>query len=114
MINRLKHIIKRKLFRSIGEKDIDIKQLKKMVKEGSVLIDVRSPQEYEEGHIEKAISIPEYEIIMKIEKEVPDKNQNIIVYCTCGIRSKKAQDKLNKLGYNSVYCLYEGLKEVVT
>lgn len=73
-----------------------------------MLIDVRSPQEFREGHLDGAISIPEYDIKKEIEKIVLDKNKNIVVYCSSGGRSKKAQKTLNKLGYQNVYNVYNG------
>ena len=108
MINKIKSMIKNKWYRDIDEDDIQIEELKKFQKEGAIIIDVRSPQEYREGHIDGAISIPEYDIKKEIEKIVLDKNKNIVVYCSSGGRSKKAQKILNKLGYQNVYNVYEG------
>ncbi len=108
MINQIKNIIKNKLCREMEQKDITLEELRELQKEGAMIVDVRSPQEYREGHIEGAISIPEYEIKKKIENSVPDKNQNIVVYCSSGGRSKKVQKILKKLGYQNVYNLYEG------
>ena len=109
MIDKIKHIIKKKWNREIDEKDIGLEDLKKLQEEGTMIIDVRSPQEYKEGHIDGAISIPEYEIKRKIENIISDKNKNIVVYCSSGGRSKKAQKQLKKLGYSQVYNLYNGL-----
>ena len=109
MIDKIKSIIKKKWNREIDEKDIELEELKKLQKEGAMIVDVRSPQEYREGHIDGAISIPEYEIKKEIENRIPDKNKNIVVYCSSGGRSKKAQKQLKKLGYNQVYNLYNGL-----
>ena len=67
-----------------------------------IIIDARTQSEYDEGHIEKAIMIPEYEIAQKAEKEIPDKNKLILVYCRSGRRSKIAADELVKLGYTNV------------
>ena len=109
MIDKIKHIIKKKWNREIDEKDIGLEDLKKLQEEGTMIIDVRSPQEYKEEHIDGAISIPEYEIKRKIENIISDKNKNIVVYCSSGGRSKKAQKQLEKLGYSQVYNLYNGL-----
>ena len=62
MINKIKDIIKNKWYREIEENDIGLEELKQFQKEGAIIIDVRSPQEFREGHIDGAISIPEYEI----------------------------------------------------
>lgn len=93
----------------MDENDIGLEELKQLQKEGAVIIDVRSPQEYREGHIDGAISIPEYDIKKEAEKRIINKNKDIVVYCSSGGRSKKAQKQLKKLGYNQVYNLYNGL-----
>ena len=108
MIDKIKNMIKNRWYREIEESDIGLEELKQLQKEGTMIIDVRSPQEYKEDHLDGAISIPEYEIRKKIENRIPDKNKSIVVYCSSGGRSKKAQKLLKKLGYNHVYNLYEG------
>ena len=67
-----------------------------------VIIDARTQSEYDEGHIENAIMIPEYETANRAEKELPDKNQLILVYCRSGRRSKIASQALADLGYTNV------------
>ena len=69
---------------------------------GYVIIDARTEDEFAEGHIENAILIPEYEIKDRAEKELPDKEQLILVYCRSGRRSKIASEELVKLGYTNV------------
>ena len=69
---------------------------------GYIIIDARTQEEYDEGHIPGAIMIPEYEIADRAEKELPDKNQLILVYCRSGRRSKIAAEELVKLGYTNV------------
>jgi rhodanese-related sulfurtransferase len=67
-----------------------------------VIIDARTEEEFKEGHIEGAILIPEYEIGERAEKELPHKNQLILVYCRSGRRSKEASSKLVELGYSNI------------
>ena len=69
---------------------------------GYIIIDARTQSEYDEGHIPGTILIPEYEIADRAEKEFPDKNQLILVYCRSGRRSKIAAEELVKLGYTNV------------
>ena len=69
---------------------------------GYVIIDARTQEEYDAGHIPGAILIPEYEIVDRAEKELPDKEQLILVYCRSGRRSKIAAEELVKLGYTNV------------
>lgn len=67
-----------------------------------VIIDARTEEEFAEGHIEGAVLIPEYEVADRAEKELPDKEQLILVYCRSGRRSKIASKELVKLGYTNV------------
>ena len=69
---------------------------------GYIIIDARTQSEYDDGHIPGAILIPEYEIADRAEKELPDKDQLILVYCRSGRRSKIAAEELVKLGYTNV------------
>ena len=67
-----------------------------------IIIDARTGSEFAEGHIEGAILIPEYEIAERAEKELPNKDALILVYCRSGRRSKIASEELVKLGYTNV------------
>ena len=69
---------------------------------GYIIIDARTQEEYDQGHITGAILIPEYEIADRAEKELLDKDQLILVYCRSGRRSKIAAEELVKLGYTNV------------
>ena len=69
---------------------------------GYVIIDARTQEEYDQGHIPGAILVPEYEIADRAEKELLDKDQLILVYCRSGRRSKIAAEELVKLGYTNV------------
>jgi rhodanese-related sulfurtransferase len=71
----------------------------------AVLIDVRTVQEYSEGHLEEAVNISVESINTMIEKLVPDKDTSIIVYCRSGNRSATAAKTLINLGYKNVYDL---------
>ena len=67
-----------------------------------IIIDARTQEEFAEGHIEDEILIPEYEIKDRAEKELPDKDALILVYCRSGRRSKIASEELVNLGYTNV------------
>ena len=69
---------------------------------GYIILDVRTEEEYAEGHIEGAILIPNDEIKEKAGSILADKNQLILVYCRSGRRSKLAAEELVKLGYTNV------------
>ena len=68
-----------------------------------ILLDVRTEAEYKEIHIPGALLIPDYEIKARAEKELPDKNKIIFVYCRSGRRSVNAARELANLGYTNVY-----------
>ena len=67
-----------------------------------VIIDARTQEEFDGGHIPGAVLIPEYEIAQRAEDELPDKDQLILVYCRSGRRSKIASQALVDLGYTNV------------
>lgn len=73
--------------------------------EDAILIDVRSKEEYKEGHLEGAINLDYSTIGEKIESKVKSKDTKIVVYCRSGNRSAQALQTLKDLGYESVYDL---------
>lgn len=91
------------------QKDITKEDLELYIKQGATIIDVRSPQEFKEGHISGAISIPDYQIKRDIEKYVKNKEEIIVLYCSTGHRSQNSQRILESLGYTNVYNVYEGI-----
>ena len=70
--------------------------------EGYIILDVRTQEEYDEGHIPGAILIPNTEIEARAEEELTDKDQLILVYCRSGRRSKLAAEILVELGYTNI------------
>ena len=70
--------------------------------EGYIILDVRTDEEFAEGHIPGAILIPDYEIKERAEEILTDKDQLILVYCRSGRRSKNAASDLADLGYTNV------------
>ena len=70
--------------------------------QGYIILDVRTQEEYDAGHIPGAIVIPNETIGTEEIDRLPDKNQLILVYCRSGNRSKQAADKLVRLGYTNV------------
>ena len=110
MIDKLRKIFNIRLNRSIERKDIMQSEIKSLMSKGAILIDVRSPQEYNEGHLDNSILLPEYEILKKIKDIIPNKNTRIILYCSSGTRSKKAQEELEKMGYKNIYNVLNGVE----
>lgn len=71
--------------------------------EDLVILDVRTQEEYDQGHIENAVLIPDTEISAKAPTVLADQNQTILVYCRTGRRSAEAAKKLVDLGYTHIY-----------
>ncbi len=70
---------------------------------GYLIVDVRRPDEYAEGHIAGAVNVPNEEIGDEMPEALPDKDQILLVYCRSGNRSKEASQKLAGMGYTNVY-----------
>ena len=70
--------------------------------EGYIILDVRTQEEYDEGHIPGATQISHEEIAEKAEEVLTDKDQLILVYCRSGRRSKIAAEALVELGYTNI------------
>lgn len=68
-----------------------------------VILDVRTEEEYQEGHVPGAIVIPNETISSEPLEELPDMDQVILVYCRSGNRSAQAAKKLAEAGYTQVY-----------
>ena len=69
---------------------------------GYIILDVRTQEEYDQGHIPGAILIPDTQIGARAEKVLTDKDQLILVYCRSGRRSKLASEILVELGYTNI------------
>lgn len=98
-----------KLYRS--KENLTKEEVNQMIRNNTntILLDVRSHQEYEEGHLNGAINIPTYEIYRNAPKIIKDKNTIIIAYCTVGLRSKNAINILRRMGYKNLYHLNGGI-----
>lgn len=81
-----------------------------MEKNEVIILDVRSEEEYNSGHIENSILIPIDKLEEEAENILNDKNKKILVYCRSGNRSKKASNILLEKGYTNVYD-FGGIKD---
>lgn len=70
-----------------------------LVKQGALLLDVRTPQEFASGHVTGAQNIPVQELASRIG-ELPQKSRAIVVYCRSGARSASAATLLRRSGYD--------------
>ncbi len=73
-----------------------------------VVLDVREPDEYEQGAIPEAIHIPRGHLESQIESRVTDRDAQIVVYCAGGVRSAFAAETLEQLGYSDVVSMDGG------
>jgi len=73
------------------------------VAQGAMLVDVRTPEEYAEGHLPEAVNIPFEQIAEAFAKQGIAKDTPVVVYCRSGRRSGIAKESLEKAGYQEVY-----------
>ena len=79
-------------------------EAKRMMDDGDVIIlDVRTREEYESGHIKDAVLLPNENIENEKDVNIENKDAVILVYCRSGNRSKQAAGKLASYGYTNVY-----------
>ncbi len=73
-----------------------------------VVLDVREKEEYRDGHLKNAVSVPRGFLEMKVDAEVPDKSTPIIAYCAGGVRSLLAGKVMKEMGYDDVTSMSGG------
>ena len=67
--------------------------------DGALFIDVRSPGEYQQGHLEGALNLPLDQLPQRIVQEAPERSRELVLYCASGTRSAFGCAMLEKLGY---------------
>ena len=88
----------------LGYQKIKPDRARQMIAAGKVtVVDVRSRDEYNNGHLKDAVLLPYTQISQYSAAMLPDKNADIIVHCQSGARSLFASRELANLGYNNVY-----------
>ena len=92
------------VYEEISYEQINVVRAKELMdtEDNYIILDVRTEEEFAEGHIPNAILIPDFEIKNKAENILLDKNQLILVYCKSGRRSKLASEHLVEMGYTNV------------
>jgi len=75
------------------------------LKNGALVIDVRSSGEFNSGHLPNAINLPLDEIESALPRRVKDKDQVLLLHCQSGMRSGMAKKKLKSLGYANTFNL---------
>ena len=91
---------------SITEIDTDVASEK--IAAGAPILDVREPDEFEEGALQNAIHIPRGHLEAQIEGRIVDKSAAIVAYCAGGVRSAFAAKTLGELGYSNVVSMEGG------
>lgn len=90
-------------------REVDTAGAQARIDDGSpIVLDVREPDEYEQGALEGAIHIPRGHLEGQIEGRIPDHDAEIIVYCAGGVRSAFAAETLGELGYTDVVSMDGG------
>lgn len=74
-----------------------------------IVIDVRTIEEFKNGHIEKSKNIPVSELRSKINSIIKYKDDDVVLYCASGARSKSAANFLYKEGFENIYNLKGGM-----
>ncbi|MCH7525116.1 MAG: rhodanese-like domain-containing protein [Bacteroidetes bacterium] len=83
-----------------------------MPKTDAILLDAREMKEYNVSHLKNAIYVGYDDFqIDSVQKKLPNKDSQIVVYCSLGIRSEDVAEKLKKAGYTNVFNLYGGIFE---
>ncbi|WP_416192689.1 rhodanese-like domain-containing protein [Neisseria sp. CCUG12390] len=85
-----------------GSKPVEKAAAVQPAKAKGVWIDVRSPEEFKQGHLQGALNITADEIAAKIKSVSPDKNAPVNLYCRSGRRAEAALQILKKEGYTNV------------
>ena len=101
-------------FKRAGQ--IPKKEAFQYLKSGAMVIDVRSPNEFNSGHILQAYNMPLDRIEVLVPSSVRDKNKVLLLHCASGVRSNIAKRKLTDLGYKNVYNLgsYNRAEKIVS
>jgi len=76
-----------------------------------IIIDIRTPEEYTNGHIENAINLDYYSKTFRDELNKLDKNKTYLIYCRSGHRSGMALGIMNELGFREVYNMLGGITQ---
>jgi len=79
--------------------------------DGPLFLDVREPDEWQEGHVPGAVHVPRGNLEARVETLIPNKAREIVVYCAAGARSAFAAKSLSELGYESVISMAGGFSD---
>ena len=89
-------------------KEINVHELAKQLKDNVVLVDIREPDEWDQGHVKGAIHIPRGHLELQIENHAAKRDQPIALICASGVRSLLGARDLQTMGYNNVVSVVGG------
>jgi adenylyltransferase/sulfurtransferase len=91
-------------------KELTVQEVQELLQNDGkhALLDVREKEEYREGHLEGAVSLPRGFLEIKVESTVPDKSTPIVAYCAGGVRSLLAAKAMKEMGYQNVISMSGG------
>ncbi|MEE8074810.1 MAG: molybdopterin-synthase adenylyltransferase MoeB [Candidatus Binatia bacterium] len=91
-------------------KELSVQEVKDLLgKNGKhLLLDVREKEEFREGHLAEAVSLPRGFLEIKVETTVPDQSTPVIAYCAGGVRSLLAAKAMKEMGYKEVFSMSGG------
>jgi molybdopterin/thiamine biosynthesis adenylyltransferase/rhodanese-related sulfurtransferase len=92
-------------------REVDTAQAEALVEQGALLLDVREPDEYEQGAVPGSVHIPRGHLESQIEGRVPDHDRQLVVICAGGTRSAFAAKTLAELGYSDVVSVEGGFNK---
>jgi phage shock protein E len=91
------------IFRMRTSGTLSVGAAREHLKQGALLVDVRTIAEYNGGHLPNAVNIPLDEIPQAFPRRVPDKSQGVLLHCRSGRRSGMAEQQLHALGYTNAF-----------
>jgi sulfur-carrier protein adenylyltransferase/sulfurtransferase len=93
-------------------REVDPGEAQALLERGGVaFLDVREPDEYEQGALPNAVHLPRGHLEFQVEGKLPDKDASVVVYCASGVRSVFAAKTMGELGYSDVASMSGGFNK---
>ena len=88
---------------------ISVEEAVEMQSQGALVVDVRNPDEWNDGHVKGALHIPVDDVLMEADEKLP-KDRDLLLICAAGVRSGLGCEMLSALGYDQerLYNIEEG------
>lgn len=91
---------------------VDAVQARALEKSGATFVDVRSHEEWADGHLKSALHLPVDQVGQRAASLLPDKNRALVLYCRSGARAQQAANVLRGLGYTRVTVMSGGFGDM--